>query len=188
MEQKDVTEKNQLISVSGVLSNFEQQFKRDYNKAYERERHQNALIAKLNYEQQLHILDVNCDYVKLSNQRQKIVDKTAGLDVQVKVPQIKDTLKSLQEDLAQQCRNFTEVLGPFDTTTVMETLVRLRVDALRDATYQNAYLVMNNNEPSLENSFMTPASTKIHNAADQGRAIALLHATTCYPTLHGDLS
>jgi hypothetical protein len=27
---------------------------------------------------------------------------------------------------------------------------------LQDATYQNAYLVMNNNELTLENSFMTP--------------------------------
>ncbi len=40
--------------------------------------------------------------VALSNQRQEIVDRTAGLDVQVKVSQIKDTLKSLQEEMAQQ--------------------------------------------------------------------------------------
>jgi hypothetical protein len=50
MTVDDVREKNQLIS--SVLTNFEQQLKRDY-KAYERERHQNVLIAKLNYEQQL---------------------------------------------------------------------------------------------------------------------------------------
>jgi hypothetical protein len=37
----------------------------------------------------------------------------------------------------------------------MSTMKRLR-DALQDVTYQNAYLVMNNNELSLENSFMTP--------------------------------
>ncbi len=53
MKSEDVEEKNQLIS--SVLTNFEQQLKRDF-KAYERERHQNVLIAKLNYEQQLHIL------------------------------------------------------------------------------------------------------------------------------------
>jgi hypothetical protein len=34
----------------------------------------------------------------------------------------------------------------------METLVKLR-----DTTYQNAYLVMQNNELALDNSFMTPA-------------------------------
>jgi hypothetical protein len=56
MTAQDVTEKNQLIN--SVLTNFEQQLKRDY-KAYERERHQNVLIAKINYEQQLHILDAN---------------------------------------------------------------------------------------------------------------------------------
>ena len=79
MTADDVKEKNQLIS--SVLSNFQQQLKRDY-KAYERERHQNVLIAKLNYEQQLHIVDANSQYLELSNQRQEIVERTAGLDVQ----------------------------------------------------------------------------------------------------------
>ncbi len=147
MKAEDVAEKNQLIDTSSVLSNFELQLKRDY-KAYERERHQNVLIAKLNYEQQLHVLDANSEHLKLSNQRQEIVDSTAGLDVQVKVSQIKDTLKSLQEEMAQQCRNLSEVSGPLDTTTLMSTMKRLR-DALQDVTYQNAYLVMNNNELTL---------------------------------------
>ena len=57
--------------------------------------------------------------------------------------------------MAQQCRNLTSVLGPLDTTHLMNTMKKLR-DALQGVTYQNAYLVMNNNELSLENSFMTP--------------------------------
>ncbi len=52
------------------------------------------LIAKLNYEQQLHILDANSQYLELSNQRQEIVERTVGLDLQVKVSQIKNTLQS----------------------------------------------------------------------------------------------
>ena len=152
MTAQDVTEKNRLIS--SVLSNFEQQLKRDY-KAFERERHQNVLIAKLNYEQQLHIIENNRQYLALSNQRQEIVNRTAGLDVQIKVSAIKDNLKSLQEEMAQQCRDLSSVLGPLDATHLMETMRRLR-DALQDVTYQNAYLVMNNNELTLENSFMTP--------------------------------
>ncbi len=162
-----MTQKNQLIN--SVLSNLEQQLKRDY-KAYERERHQNVLIAKLNYEQQLHILDNNRQYLELSNQRQQIVHKTVGLDVQVKVSTIKDNLKSLQEEMAQQCRDLRSVLGPLDTTHLMETMKKLR-GALQDVTYQNAYLVMNNSELTLENSFMTPMQrdtiTKIK--ADQSR-------------------
>jgi hypothetical protein len=43
----------------------------------------------------------------------------------------------------------------------METLTRLK-EALKDATsYQNAYLVMKNNELTLENSFMTPTQLAI---------------------------
>ena len=98
MQSEDIEERNQLIN--SVLTNFEQQLKRDYQ-AYERERHQNVLFAKLNYEQQLHILDANSQYLELSTQQQEIVEKTAGLDVQVKVSQIKDNLKSLQEEMAQ---------------------------------------------------------------------------------------
>jgi hypothetical protein len=152
MKAEDVTEMDQLIS--SVLTNYHQQLKRDY-KAYERERHQNVLIAKLNYEQQLHILDADSQYLELSNRQQEIVERTAGLDAQVKVSQIKDTLKSLQEEMAQQCCDLSAVLRPLDTTHLMETMKRLR-DALQHVTYQNAYLVMNNNEPTLENSFMTP--------------------------------
>jgi hypothetical protein len=62
--------------------------------------------------------------------------------------------------MAQQCRNLTSVLGPLDTTHLMSTMKRLR-DALQDVTYQNAYLVMSNNELSLENSFMTPTQREV---------------------------
>jgi hypothetical protein len=153
MSTEDIADKNRLIN--DVLTHFESQLSRDYT-AYERERQKNVLIAKLNYDQQSHILDVNNhDYMKISNQRQEIIEKTSGLGVQIKVSQIKDTLIALQEELAQQCQSLNQVLGPLDTTRVMETLAKLR-DALKDATYQNAHLVIANNELTLENSFMTP--------------------------------
>jgi hypothetical protein len=78
----------------------------------------------------------------------------------MKVSQVKDTLKDLQDQSAQQCQSLTEALNPMDTSTVMETLTRLR-DALKDATYQNAYLIMKNNELTLENSFMNPTQLVI---------------------------
>jgi hypothetical protein len=83
-----------------------------------------------------------------------------GLDVQLKVSQVKDTLKDLQEQLALQCQSLTEALHPMDKDMVMETITRLR-DALKDATFQNAYLVMRNNELTLENSFMTPTQLEV---------------------------
>ncbi len=57
--------------------------------------------------------------------------------------------------MAQQCRDLSSVLGPINTKHLMETMKKLK-DALQDATYQNAYLLMNNNELTLENSYMTP--------------------------------
>ena len=62
--------------------------------------------------------------------------------------------------MAQQCRDLSSVLGPLDTTHLMNTMKRLR-DALQDITYQNAYLVMNNNELTLENSFMTSTQKEV---------------------------
>jgi hypothetical protein len=153
MTDEDIAKKNRLTNA--VLQNFEKQLKLDYT-AYERERQQNVLIARLNYEQQLHIHDINEECLSISNQRQEIVEKAMGLDVQLKVAQIKETIKELQGNLAHLCQELTQVLSPLDTTTIMETLVKLR-DALKDATFQNAYLVMQNNELSLHNSFMTPA-------------------------------
>jgi hypothetical protein len=47
-----------------------------------------------------------------------------------------------------------------DTSTVMEIITRLR-DALKDATSLNAYLVMKNNELTLDNPFMTPTQEAI---------------------------
>jgi hypothetical protein len=84
------------------------------------------LVTKLNYEQQLHIHDLNFESFNVANQRQELVDKALGLDVQMKVSQVKDTLKDLQDQLAQQCQSLTEALNPMDTNTVMETLTRLK--------------------------------------------------------------
>jgi hypothetical protein len=152
MNADDVKEENQLIN--SVLTNFEQQLKRDY-KAYERERHQNVLIAKLNYEQQLHLIDANRKHVELSEQKRQIIEEAVGLDVQVKVATIKDSLKSLQDELAQQCRDLSLILGPVNTPHLMETMKRMK-HALEAITFQNAYLILNNNELTLENSYMTP--------------------------------
>jgi hypothetical protein len=157
MTAEEIIDKNRLVNE--ILANFEEQLKRDY-KSFERARQQNVLITRLNYEQQLHIHDLNFESFNVANQRQEIVDKALGLDVQMKVSQVKDTLKDLQDQLAQQCQSLTEALNPMDTNTVMETLTRLK-DALKDATYQNAYLVMKNNELTLENSFMTPTQLAI---------------------------
>ncbi len=84
------------------------------------------MVTKLNYEQQLHIHDLNFESFNVANQRQELVDKALGLDVQMKVSQVKDTLKDLQDQLAQQCQSLTEALNPMDTNTVMETLTRLK--------------------------------------------------------------
>jgi hypothetical protein len=99
MTEENIAEKNRLTN--DVLKNFEQQLKIDY-KADEREKQQNVLISKLNYEQQLHIHDINKECLNISNQRKAIVEKAMGLDVQLKVSQIKDTLKELQGNLAHQ--------------------------------------------------------------------------------------
>ena len=92
MTADDVKEKNQLIS--SVLTNFELQLKRDY-KAYEREKQQSVLIAKLNYEQQLHLIDANRHHVALIEQKKQVIEEAVGLDIQGKVSTIKDSLKSL---------------------------------------------------------------------------------------------
>jgi hypothetical protein len=49
---EDIVEKDRLTNA--ILQNFERQMKLDYT-AYEHERQQNVLIARLNYEQQLHL-------------------------------------------------------------------------------------------------------------------------------------
>jgi hypothetical protein len=152
MTTEEITDKNQLVNE--ILTNFEEQLKRDY-KSFKRERQQHVLVTKLNYEQQLHIHDLNLESFGVAIQRQELINRALGLHVQLKVSQVKDTLKDLQEQLALQCRSLTEALNPMDKDTVMETITRLR-DALKDATLQNAYLVMRNNELTFENSFMTP--------------------------------
>ena len=88
MTSSEINDKNQLID--DVLTNFEAQLKRDY-KSFESARQQNVLITKLNYEQQLHIHDLNLETFIVAEQRREILDKALGLDIQVKVSQVKDT-------------------------------------------------------------------------------------------------
>ncbi len=65
--------------INEILTNFEeQQLKRDY-KSFERTRQQNVLVTRLNYEQQLHIHDLNFESFNVANQRQELVDKALRL-------------------------------------------------------------------------------------------------------------
>ena len=101
------------------------------------------------------LLDANRKHLELSDQKRQIIEDAVGLGVQAKVAKINDSLKALQEELAQQCRDLSLVLGPINTPHLMETMKRMK-HALEDLTFQNAYLVLNNNELTLENSYMTP--------------------------------
>jgi hypothetical protein len=92
MTAEEVTDKNQLINE--ILTNFEEQLKRDY-KSFERERQQNVLVAKLNYEQQLHIHDLNLETFDVADQRHALINKTMGLDVLLKVSQVERHFKRL---------------------------------------------------------------------------------------------
>jgi hypothetical protein len=109
MTDEDIVEKNRLTNA--ILQHFERQMRLDYT-AYERERQQNVLIARLNYEQQLHIHNVNEECLSISNQRQEIVEKAMGLDVQLKVSQIKETIKELQGSWYISAKSLPKCLVP----------------------------------------------------------------------------
>ena len=141
-------------NIAEATTQYENHIKRDHaNMQLLRE--QTTLMAHLNWEQQVHICDLNERYLRLVEERNQIA-QLSDKPIYNSVDVIVNTMKTLQESLNQRLEKMSNILTPVDMTKIMTSMTKLK-SALSEVTIRNAQLVMRNNELIHELSFMPPA-------------------------------
>ena len=88
-------------------------------------RGQNALMARLVWEQQIHICDLNERYLRLVEERNQIA-QLSDKPIYDSVDTIVNTIKTLQESLKQRLEKMSNILTPVDMTKIMTSMTKLK--------------------------------------------------------------
>ena len=140
--------------IAEAITQYEDHIKRDHANMHLL-REQITLMAHLNWEQQVHICDLNERYLRLIEERNQIA-QLSDKPIYDSVDTIVNTMKTLQESLKQRLEKMSNILTPVDMTKIMTSMTKLK-SALSEVTIRNAQLAMRNNELIHELSFMPPA-------------------------------
>ena len=140
--------------IAEAITQYEDHIKRDHANMHLL-REQITLMAHLNWEQQVHICDLNERYLRLVEERNQIA-QLSDKPIYDSVDIIVNTMKTLQESLNQRLMKMSNILTPVDMTKIMTSMTKLK-SALSEVTIRNAQLAMRNNELIHELSFMPPA-------------------------------
>jgi hypothetical protein len=140
--------------IEDALTQYENHTKRDHaNLRLLRE--QGSLLANLAWEQQMHICDLNDRYLRLVEERKRIVEESDA-PIFDSVDTNDEGLKTLQDTLNQRHTKMSNILTSVNINLIMTTISKL-TSASSELTTRNAQLVMRNNKLTHELSFMPPA-------------------------------
>ena len=121
--------------IAEAITQYEDHIKRDHaNMQLLRE--QITLMAHLNWEQQMHICDLNERYLRLVEERNQIA-QLSDKPIYNSVDVIVNTMKTLQESLNQRLEKMSNILTPVDMTKIMTSMTKLK-SALSEVTIRNA--------------------------------------------------
>jgi hypothetical protein len=139
--------------IAEAITQFQNHVRRDH-KDTPLLREQTSLLANLAFEQQIHICELNDRYLRLSEEKKRLVQ---GDDKNIHngVDTIINTMKTLQDALNQRHTTVSEILEPIDKSKIMSTITKLKT-ALSEISTRNAQLVMRNDLLQFQLSFMPP--------------------------------
>ncbi len=114
---------------------------------------QNAiLLAKLNYNQLLHLCTLEEQLHTTVQERDRIAQLNATKEIQKEISKLHDSVQMLQNNLARQGENVSQLLSPIKTTAIVQAVTKMKA-ALIDASTQNAVLIKENQDLRLTLSF-----------------------------------
>jgi hypothetical protein len=130
-------------NIAEAITQYENYIKRDHaNMQLLRE--QTTLMAHLNWEQQVHICDLNERNLRLVEERNQIT-QLSDKPIYGSVDIIVNSMKTLQESLNQRLEKISKILTPVDMTKILTSMTKLK-SALSEVTTRSALLAMRNNE------------------------------------------
>jgi hypothetical protein len=144
------------LEIDEAISQYEDHVKRDNNSIIML-REQNAIMARIVHEQQIHICDLNEKLLlKLEGDKQRDLEESVAIEkdifeVDTLMTWLKASLKKRQEDAA-------ETFAPIDFIQIRSTMTKMK-SALTSINVLNTQLVKRNNSLTLQLS-MVPANIR----------------------------
>jgi hypothetical protein len=150
MDSLDIESKN--FEIAEAISQYEDHIKRDHDSMIML-REQNALMARLVYEQQLHICDLNERYLQMvESEKQRTTDD--DMSIQNDIFDISDIMTRLEKSLKKRQEEVSKSFTPIDFLQIKSTIIKLKA-ALTNINVQNTQLVKRNNFLTLQLSMVT---------------------------------
>jgi hypothetical protein len=135
-----------------IIETVAQYENRDHDDSMIVLREQNALLARLAWEQQIHICDLNERYLKLAEEKKNLVE-TEDDEILDNMVDMTNLMTNLRESLEQRQQTISEIWSPIDLSKILATIKKLK-SALLDTNVSNTSLVNKNNSLQIELSFM----------------------------------
>ncbi len=134
-----------------AITQYESHARRDHDSMIML-REQNAILAHLVWEQQIHVCDLTERYLQLAEEKEKLVE-TEDANILDHMIDMNELFTTLRESLEERQRKVSEILSPIDFSKISETMKKLK-SALIDGNVLNTSLVKKNNSLKVELSFM----------------------------------
>ena len=137
--------------IAEAIAQYESHVRRDHDNMILL-REQNAILARLVWEQQIQICDLNERYLHVAEETSKLVHTEDQL-ISDNMIDITTLMMSLKDSLQQRQQKVDEVSSPIDLSKIATTINKLK-SALLDIDVTNTSLVKKNNSLVVELSFM----------------------------------
>ena len=137
--------------IAEAIAQYESHVRRDHDNMILL-REQNAILARLVWEQQIQICDLNERYLHVAEEKSKLV-QTEDKTIVDNMFDITTLMMSLKDSLQQRQQKVDEISSPIDLSKIATTINKLK-SALLDIDVTNTSLVKKNNSLVVELSFM----------------------------------
>jgi hypothetical protein len=154
MSDKDIEGMN--LEIDEAISQYEDHVKRDNNSIIML-REQNAIMARIVHEQQIHICDLN-EKLLLKLEGEKQLELEEEMAIENDIFDLETIMTFLKASLKKRQENMSKIFTPIDFQQIRSTMTKLK-DALSSINVLNTQFVKRNNSLTLQLS-MVPANIR----------------------------
>ena len=132
MNSLDIESQN--AEIAEAITQYEDHVKRDHDNMIML-REQNALMARLVWEQQIHICDLNERYLQMVEENKRLTERD-DMSIQNDIFDIAEIMKNLEKSLKQRQDEVSKIFTPIDFQQIKSTMTKLK-SALISINMQN---------------------------------------------------
>ncbi len=149
---RDVDIDAQNADIAEAIAQYESHARRDHD-SMTMLREQNAILAHLAWEQQIHVCDLTERYLQLAGGKKERLVEVEDATILEHMIDMTTLFANMRDSLEKRQQKVSEILSPIDFSKISDTIKKLK-SALIDGNVLNTSLVKKNNALQVELSFM----------------------------------